>query len=261
MNKTIIIVIIVIIVIIIVLGGTVIFLFSNNDEQVNQNQNTDEVSGQKELVQGPKIEVSTGSHDFGTVIYGDVVEHNFTITNIGNQPLEILRLSTSCGCTEASMEDSDKTIAPGKSVLMRVTFDPAVHKDDSDLGNLTRIVYIKTNDPANPEIEVTINAFVVKEDSNSQNDQVKIIKMTAKKWEFSPNPIKVKQGDKVRLEIESIDVAHSFALPDFNIDQRLEAGEKVVVEFLADKKGTFDFHCTIFCGTGHSNMNGQLIIE
>lgn len=114
------------------------------------------------VIKGPAIEAAPDSHDFGTVIYGDVAEHTFIVKNLGDEPLEILRLSTSCGCTNATIAEEDKIIAPGQSVDMLVTFDPAVHKDDSDLGYVTRIVYIKTNDPANPEVEVEITAKVIK---------------------------------------------------------------------------------------------------
>ena len=60
------------------------------------------------------------------------------------------------------MAKEDKVIAPGQSANLLVTFDPAVHKDDSDLGDLIRIIYVRTNDPENSEVEVEITAKVVK---------------------------------------------------------------------------------------------------
>lgn len=207
------------------------------------------------IVAGPSIKVTPESYDLGIVKYGEVAEHTFKVKNLGNEPLEILRLATSCGCTKASISEDNKIIAPGQSVDILVTFDPAVHEDDSDLGSVKRIVYIKTNDPENPEAEVEINAYVVKE------EQLKTIQVTAKKWSFNPNPIRVKQGDVVRLEITSLDVTHGFALPDFNIDEVIEPGKKVVVDFLADKKGKFSFFCSVPCGLGHSRMRGQLVVE
>ena len=108
------------------------------------------------------IKIEPSAFDFGTVVYGVISEHKFIIKNEGTANLQILRLSTSCGCTKATIEENDKTIAPGKSVEMKVTFDPAVHKDDTDLGALTRTIYVKSNDPVYPETETTITAFVVK---------------------------------------------------------------------------------------------------
>lgn len=85
--------------------------------------------------------------------------------------------------------------------------------------------------------------------------------MTARQWEFEPNTITVNKGDKVKLSIRSIDVTHGFGLPAFGIDERLEAGETTNVEFMADKSGTFRFSCTVFCGSGHSAMDGTLIVD
>ncbi len=90
---------------------------------------------------------------------------------------------------------------------------------------------------------------------------VKEFKMTAKKWEFIPDTITVNEGDTVKLEIESIDVTHGFGLSAFGINENLNAGETVNIEFVADKKGEFKFFCSVFCGSGHSQMDGKIIVE
>ena len=90
---------------------------------------------------------------------------------------------------------------------------------------------------------------------------VKEFSMIAKKWQFDPSTINVKQGDKVRLKIKSIDVTHGFSLLDFNVNENLEPGKEITVEFVADKKGEFSFFCSVFCGEGHSGMKGKLIVE
>lgn len=85
--------------------------------------------------------------------------------------------------------------------------------------------------------------------------------MIAKQWSFEPGNISVKQGDTVRLRVKSVDVTHGIAIPDFNVNKSLTPGETVTVEFVADKKGTFTFFCSIFCGVGHANMKGTLVVE
>ena len=95
----------------------------------------------------------------------------------------------------------------------------------------------------------------------TKQSEVKEIEVTAKQWEFIPNPIEVNKGDKVRLKIRSLDVTHGFALPDFGISQRLEPGKTEIVEFTADKTGSFTFFCNVPCGSGHSSMRGTLIIK
>lgn len=83
----------------------------------------------------------------------------------------------------------------------------------------------------------------------------------AKQWEFEPSTIEVDFGDTVILNIESIDVNHGIMIPEFGVNKMLNAGEKIQVEFIATKKGTFSFFCNVFCGSGHSNMGGKIIVN
>ncbi len=99
------------------------------------------------------------------------------------------------------------------------------------------------------------------ESTTTTTNPVRDFSMIAKKWQFDPSTINVKQGDKIRLKIKSIDVTHGFSLLDFNINENLEPGKEVVVEFIADKKGEFSFFCSVFCGSGHSGMKGKLIVN
>jgi len=91
--------------------------------------------------------------------------------------------------------------------------------------------------------------------------EVKEFNLTAKQWEFTPSTITVKKGDAVRLIIESIDVAHGFAMAEFNVNKRLNPGATITVEFVADRAGTFPFFCSVLCGSGHSKMKGKLVVE
>jgi len=90
---------------------------------------------------------------------------------------------------------------------------------------------------------------------------VKQFDIIAKQWSFDPSEIRVNLGDKVVLNVESIDVAHGFALNEFGVDEVLNPGDKVSVEFIANKTGTFSFFCTAYCGEGHTEMAGTLIVE
>ena len=122
--------------------------------------------------------------------------------------------------------------------------------------------------------------FVNVKNGNSQiNDPIKInqvdqgienvqltgerkeFEIIAKNWDFTPSIIKVNKGDKVKLKLKSIEGVHGFALFDFNINEALEPGKEVEIEFIADKSGKFIFFCNIPCGRGHGGMNGQLIVN
>lgn len=111
------------------------------------------------------------------------------------------------------------------------------------------------------------NKMAKKEETTKQITQaasstaVKEFTMTAKRWAFDPPVITVKQGDKVKLKITSIDVTHGFALPDFDVKIDLVPNQEQVVEFTADKKGEFTFFCSVMCGAGHQDMKGKLVVE
>ncbi|HLD28413.1 MAG TPA: DUF1573 domain-containing protein [Patescibacteria group bacterium] len=143
-------------VIVTILAMIAVYGYTKTNDNGYANTNANAVIG------GPAAEVSPKTYDFNMVVYGEIASHIFQISNLGNQPLEILKVSTSCGCTKAAVAEADRIVAPGQSVNMIVTFDPAIHKDDTDLGPLTRIIYITTNDPNNPEIEAEITANVIK---------------------------------------------------------------------------------------------------
>lgn len=91
--------------------------------------------------------------------------------------------------------------------------------------------------------------------------EVKEIKVTAKQFAFEPSTIEVNKGDKVRLIVTSTDVPHGIAIPEYGINERLDPGKEVKIEFTADKQGTFTAFCSVFCGSGHSNMKGKIIVR
>jgi cytochrome c oxidase subunit II len=111
-----------------------------------------------------------------------------------------------------------------------------------------------------PSMAILPDVMVIPPQSQSAG-QVHEIQMTAKKYEFSPDPIRVKKGERVRLVITAIDHDHGFKLEAFNVEQKLKKGDPTTVEFTADKAGTFPFKCSVHCGIGHGRMKGTLIVE
>ena len=88
----------------------------------------------------------------------------------------------------------------------------------------------------------------------------KVIKLTAKKFEYSPAEITVKKGEPVVIEVSSQDVKHGFTLPDFGIRTDIKPGSVNRISFTPDKAGRFAFACDVFCGVGHEDMSGTLIV-
>ena len=88
----------------------------------------------------------------------------------------------------------------------------------------------------------------------------KVIQVTAERFKFTPSTIELKVGVPVILEIKSLDRKHGFAVPDLKIDENIEEGKTTRVRIVPDKPGTYDFHCSVFCGSGHEEMAGQIVV-
>lgn len=107
---------------------------------------------------GPRIEIEPNSFDFGNVPYGETVKTSFAIKNKGQEVLEIKRIGASCSCTTAKV-DKEK-INPGESGELSVVYDTDAMGEFHGKGKQERIIYIRSNDPENPQIEVMIFANV-----------------------------------------------------------------------------------------------------
>lgn len=107
-----------------------------------------------------EVRISPASRDLGEVIYGDMATTTFTFTNFSPAPLKITGISTSCGCTKAVTERQE--LNPYEATEIKVSFDPAVHKDDTDLGDIIRTIYIETDNPNFPRLTSIITAKVIK---------------------------------------------------------------------------------------------------
>lgn len=116
--------------------------------------------GVKNQIQtGPKIEITPQSFDFGEVKYGKVVQYTLRVKNLGGEVLEIKRVATSCACTSAKI-DKEK-IKPGETTELLVTYDTAAMGEGAHgRGKQERIIYVKSNDPVNPQVTVMIYANV-----------------------------------------------------------------------------------------------------
>jgi cytochrome c oxidase subunit 2 len=90
---------------------------------------------------------------------------------------------------------------------------------------------------------------------------VREIKVTAKKYEYTPEEIRVKQGERVRLLITATDRKHGFEIKELGIKTELPKGKETVVEFTAEKPGVYQIKCSSFCGFGHGGMRAQLVVE
>ena len=87
-----------------------------------------------------------------------------------------------------------------------------------------------------------------------------VVHMTAKRFEYSPSQITLKKGVPVVLEITALDRDHGFKIPALGIRADLKAGEVTRVRIVPDRTGTFEFRCDVFCGSGHEDMSGEIVV-
>jgi cytochrome c oxidase subunit 2 len=91
--------------------------------------------------------------------------------------------------------------------------------------------------------------------------KMKVIKIEARKFVYTPNQIVLKQGESVVLEFTAIDFMHGFNVPDMHIRADLMPGQVTRVPLNTDMAGDFDFLCDNFYGSGHETMNGRITIK
>jgi plastocyanin len=127
---------------------------------------------------------------------------------------------------------------------------------------------INNNDSQN-NIEGNINVNIGGDNTGQNNEAqdnnqaaaVREFNLSAKPFEFSQKEIRVKKGDKVRINLTIAAGFHDWAIDEFNAKTRqMGAGESDSVEFTADKIGTFEYYCSV---GNHRQMGmvGNLIVE
>lgn len=130
------------------------------------------LSYKKEEVDRPKTEVLTSLIDIGEMKVSEVKEVSFQLKNVGNRPLQILNINSSCNCTFGKIIYKDLTtkeygmhkqsgyvtdIAPGDSATVKVIYNPSIMPV---YGPISRDVYVSTNDPENSKLIFTIKTIV-----------------------------------------------------------------------------------------------------
>jgi hypothetical protein len=91
--------------------------------------------------------------DFGELEQQETRSAEVVITNAGDEPLKILDIEASCGCTTTAL--ARNLLQPGESVPLQIDFSS---KNFS--GDQTKVVAITTNDPRQPLLEILIKAYV-----------------------------------------------------------------------------------------------------
>lgn len=87
--------------------------------------------------------------------------------------------------------------------------------------------------------------------------EVKEFTIDATNFEFDIKEMKVNKGDTVKVTLKNSEGFHAVKFAGYNKEVE---GDKTIT-FVADKTGEFEYSCSIFCGVGHDDMLGKLIVQ
>lgn len=80
--------------------------------------------------------------------------------------------------------------------------------------------------------------------------------------DFKRAKIILKEGESVLFRFTSIDVTHTFYVPELGIGPvEVLPGHLYEFEYKATKTGLFQYYCTTVCGHCHFYMQGDIIVE
>lgn len=106
----------------------------------------------------PQMNLETSFFDFGDVVNGEILSRDVLVSNLGDKPLIAQSVSTTCGCTKATLEPM--TIPPGGSANLHIVFDSGAHGPELT-GQITRQIFITSNVPDQPESIVEFTANII----------------------------------------------------------------------------------------------------
>jgi cytochrome c oxidase subunit 2 len=87
------------------------------------------------------------------------------------------------------------------------------------------------------------------------------VRISARKFEFTPHEVKLRRGEPVALVLTSQDRIHGFKCTALGLRTDIVPGQPTILEITPMRAGRFTFYCDVFCGDGHEDMEGTFIVE
>jgi hypothetical protein len=187
---------------------------------------------------GPLAKIVESEYDFGRVMQGHKVVHEFAIQNSGDADLVLQRIAPSCGCTAAAVTSS--TIKPGSSEKVRVTFDTS-----GMYGSKTKTVNVLTNARENAEVTLRMRGSVVRG-----------ITATPERLVFG----EVSQGSSLATRTQEVSIAVTEGM-DWEITRVSSGSRFISVTPLADQGNAKRYSVTIQPDAPKGDMRERLIVE
>jgi cytochrome c oxidase subunit 2 len=104
--------------------------------------------------------------------------------------------------------------------------------------------------------------FAESRDAAAQSGEPRTVEIVARRFAFEPATIEATEGERLRILVRSADGPHGFEIKRFKVSKEIPRGtDPVTIEFTASEAGTFPILCSLFCGDGHSDMKGTLVVS
>jgi len=99
--------------------------------------------------------------------------------------------------------------------------------------------------------------------TDTDSDMIKsyqTVSVKAFSYGYLPATITLTEGEKVKFEVTSLDVDHTFTVDDLDIDIRIEGGQTTTLEYTPKTAGTYEFYSS---GSGQKDagMTGTLVVQ
>jgi hypothetical protein len=101
----------------------------------------------------PAASVAEPVHKFGAMQRGTSKLHEFEVENVGQSPLTLRVVSTTCKCTIGDV--SQEPIQPGETVKVKLEWSALINP-----GPFRQVATIETNDPRSPRLELSVEGSV-----------------------------------------------------------------------------------------------------
>lgn len=97
---------------------------------------------------------------------------------------------------------------------------------------------------------------------SAQTSEPRVIDITARRFAFEPSAVDATVGERLRLVVRSADGVHGLEIKKLKIKKEIpRGGESVTIDFTATTEGRFPIICSEYCGNGHDDMSGVLIVR
>ena len=130
--------------------------------------------------------------------------------------------------------------------------------------NLSNEAYRVNPEAYAEKVEAAAALHTVREDETSGYPVVhpppgSDVYMLGRLWEWWPI-LELEKGKEYRLHLSSLDWLHGFSLQPANINLQIHPNYEMVLTIQPDQAGEYGVVCNEFCGIGHHQMVGKIIV-